>query len=122
MKVPAWLVLACIYVSWNLLQYTNPAWIKERPTIDRIYWFCERLFVVIAWYTVYLSVRHGRWSKFAWIPKIFVWIASIKYIYLLLVIAKLIKPNDWAALTGFCFVLTVGFILRKWERSQVNSS
>lgn len=120
MKIPAWQMLAGIYVSWNLFLYTCENWIRNQTAIDHIYWFYERVFVIVTWICIYQQVKESRYKHYAWLPKSLIWIAILKYIYLLLVVVNWLPANKMWGLIGFLFVLTLGYIIRKWEKSGPN--
>jgi hypothetical protein len=119
--IPTWLVLVTLYIVWNLCAYLDRTLLKDRMLVDIVYWLNERVFVIVVWLFIYQQLKGSVWKRYAWIAKTFIWVATAKLIYLGLILIKWIKPNDGWALMGIGFIIVIGYILTKWERSQQKS-
>lgn len=119
--MPGWLILFWLYVLWNLCHYLDPLFFGESVyrgylKTDLMYWFNERVFVIVVFVLVRKYMKGTVYARFRWIAKTFIWIASLKMAYLLAVIAGWVYKNDLGAAMAFIFILSLGYILRKWER------
>lgn len=120
MRSAAWLTLVILYVVWNLTAYLSRELYGTNILLyDYSYWINERVFVVGTWVVIY-KMMWPKWEKYRWIVKSFICVAILKLGYLLAVVSGLIKANYRWEIMGTIFIVTLGFILEKWERLRQN--
>jgi len=83
----------------------------DRELYDKVYWMNERIFVLLAFLA--LSVP----DRYKWVQKAMILVAVWKMAYLIMVITNIIKPNDWASLMGVLFMIVLGYVTIRWEKS-----
>lgn len=113
--IARWSLLVCVYAIWNVIAYCSRSvfgW--NRLWYDYSYWIGERLFVVTAFITLLFYVE----KKYKWVIRTLIGVATWKLVYLLMVIAGVIRANDYASLMGILFILVVAVIIVKWEKLQ----
>lgn len=114
-NVTRWLILACIYVAWNFNAYLSSSiygWHVKWYTYS--YWLWERFFVIGVFWAILPIVE----KPYRWVIKTFIWIAAWKFLYTVLVVAEVIKKNDFASLMGVLFIIVIGVISLIWERRR----
>lgn len=115
-KLSRWSILAAVYATWNVVMYNvhHSVLTNKLPVVvyDYCYWIGERLFVVAAFWTVWITVE----KKYQWIIGTLFWVATVKLLYLLLVIFQAIKANDFQSLMAVLFTAALGVIVLRWGK------
>src|SRR6185503_7479651 len=107
-----WVWVVNIYIVWNVCAYTSKMLFGvDRELYDKVYWMNERIFVLLAFLA--LSVP----DRYKWVQKAMILVAVWKMAYLIMVITNIIKPNDWASLMGVLFMIVLGYVTIRWEKS-----
>lgn len=109
---PRWLLVVTEYVAWNVANYTVG---NQSDQYYNVYYFGERLFVVLTFYALLKSVH----KRYLWVIKTMLALAIFKLIYIICFIAKLIPLNkaQHISLLGFVFIGAIALIIFKWGKA-----
>lgn len=113
--MPLWLIICAIYVSWNLAGYLEAGLFKTSRLADCAYWLHERVFVLVFFLFLVRYLKNTLYKKYVWLAKTFLVIASLKLIYVIIVLIGWFRINEHWQIMGFIFIIILGYILSKWE-------
>lgn len=118
--MPLWFLTVLVYIAWNLTGYLEAGLFKDSFLADCAYWTFERIFVVVSFWTLHQYVRTTKWHRYLWLIKTMICIAVLKLIYAILVMTGVLRLNEHWIIMGYFFVIALGYIIVRWERSQRN--
>lgn len=108
-KKHPWVVAALQYIAWNLSNYL---WGSDSKVYYSIYYLNERLFAVLCFHTFFIYAA----PRFKWVTKTLIWAAIFKMVYMILVVLKVIEPQQLVSEMGLIFIILTSIITLRWQK------